>query len=176
MAFVLAVPAVAAAGAAYWWSGSGTKDGSTAKDEQPADPPQEEDERYLVFEGAAEVDEAQAPAPEDEARYDRVQRLVRDAVAIYRARGYGGTITVSQKVGIFTEACTLRVEPPASAPWTSPCDGTAAATTAANPESRDAKAGRVFQTLFARLERRAQAWQKLSGVEGLDRLLQASIT
>ena len=129
-----------------------------------------------MFEGAAEVDEAQAPAPEDEARYDRVQRLVRDAVAIYRARGYGGTITVSQKVGIFTEACTLRVEPPASAPWTSPCDDKAAATTAANPESRDAKAGRVFQTLFARLERRAQAWQKLSGVEGLDPLLQASIT
>ena len=65
------LPAVAAAGAAYWWSGSGTKDGSTAKDEQPdpddekpADPPQEEDERYLVFEGAAEVDEAQAPAPD----------------------------------------------------------------------------------------------------------------
>ena len=38
--------------------------------------------------------------------YGHVQRLVREAVACYRARGYDGTITMSHTVGHFTESCS----------------------------------------------------------------------
>ena len=121
----------------------------------------------------------ESPAHDEEAAEEKatqVQRLVRDAVLIYRARGYAGAITMTHTVGYFTETCTARV--PAA-----PADGSSGGllggifSRRAAPASiggEGSKAGRVFDTLISRLERRAQKWreaeEELAGVEIASRM------
>lgn len=128
------------------------------------------------FDAAGELDKQIAlhqKTEAAEARMDRVETLVRDAVVLYRARGYKGTITISQRVGVFTESASIDVKPPAEdeAGASPPPSAPPAAGAAAEGDSR---AGRAFETLFARLEKRAVNWGRLSGVEGLDPLLSES--
>ena len=121
-----------------------------------------------------EEEKTKADAEADE-KTTQVQRLVRDAVLLYRARGYQGTISMTHTVGYFTESCRVVVckrDPEAERSWwsrapvptTTPGDGT--------------KAGRVFETLLARLEKRAQKWQAieeaLSGLEDINPDLSAA--
>merc|ERR1711869_193600 len=65
------------------------------------------------------AEEAEIEAAGD-AQYSQVQRLVREAVRLYRARGYVGSVNFSHTVAHFTESVSMRVDgPPPSAtmPW-----------------------------------------------------------
>ena len=151
-------------------------------------------------EGGA-TDDVAAEA-EGDARHTQVQRLVREAVRLYRARGYDGSVNMSHTVAYFNESVSVKVDGPAageSAPWEKPYKSeeeaeelaanmtNAAISSALNEEpvvhaseaaaaqiAKEGHAGLVFNTLLARLERRAQSWQALSGVEGLDPMLTQS--
>lgn len=106
---------------------------------------------------------------EGDESFSRLQRLVREAIGLYRARGYIGTISISHTVGAFTESCSVRVD---DAPADAPSE-------AGGVGEDDASAGttaqRVFETLLARLERRARGWDAyFSGLEGLDPMLTSS--
>lgn len=119
-----------------------------------------------VFGGADAVEESDEKHGDE--KFSQVQRLVRDAVVAYKSRGYGGTITISQRVGLFTESCSIGVT--AAKTLTPP-------TTDENEVHSDSDdIPRVFATLFSRLERRAANWEALSGVEGLDPTLATSAT
>jgi len=103
-------------------------------------------------------------------QHTQVQKLVQQAVRLYRARGYTGTINMSHHVAYFTESASVAVKAD---------DGALpSAAEAADAKLRidadDTRAGMVFSTLLARLERRAQSWQAVSGMEGLDPNLTSS--
>jgi hypothetical protein len=133
--------------------------------------------------GYASSDPKQAERIEVDAeeKATQVQRLVRDAVILFRSRGYEGNIAMTHTVGYFTESCrvavtALKEEPEQRSrlaglwgrtppkPTMKPGDGT--------------RAGRVFETLLHRLERRAEKWaaaeDELQGMEDLDPDLSAS--
>lgn len=118
-----------------------------------------------VFGGADAVEESDEKHGDE--KFSQVQRLVRDAVVAYKSRGYGGTITISQRVGLFTESCSIGVT--AAKTLAPPTDE-------AEVHSVSGDIPRVFATLFSRLERRAANWEALSGVEGLDPTLATSAT
>ena len=120
-------------------------------------------------------EEAAIEAAGDE-QYTHVQMLVRDAVRIFRARGYTGTINMSHTVAHFTESCMLRVEGPKDgvAPWESATAGCDAASRADSAMDEHGRSGAVFNTLLMRLERRARSWHVMSGDEGLDPSLTSS--
>ena len=120
---------------------------------------------------------AEASSRDGDEQYSQAERIIRDAVALYRARGYVGTITISHKVGIFTETCSLSVRSDAIPP-ASKEGGTAS-------KVEDSRAGRAFETLLARLERRAMSWDTMGShavgseedadpMEGIDPVLGAS--
>lgn len=118
-----------------------------------------------VFGSSSSAEERKAEADGDE-RFGQVQRLVRHAISLYRSRGYSGTITIGHTVAYFHESTSVRVD-----------GGTILATTEAeeDPQKDDAKAGRVFATLLARLERRAANWDDTMGcLEDIDPVLGAS--
>ena len=152
-------------------------------------------------EGGA-TDDVAAEA-EGDARHTQVQRLVREAVRLYRARGYDGSVNMSHTVAYFNESVSVKVDGSESAPWEKSHKGgkeeeeaaeelamnmtNEAISSALNEEpvvhaseaaaaqiAKEGHAGLVFNTLLARLERRAQSWQALSGVEGLDPMLTQS--
>jgi len=126
------------------------------------------------FDAGAELETqlAAKAEPVDE-RFDKVERLVRDAVVLYRARGYNGTISISQRVGVFTESASVSISE-SDAPTAASNVDAPAGEADDTKRKANAKAGRVFHTLFSRLERRAIVWQRLSGVEGLDPMLSES--
>jgi len=140
---------------------------------------------YVFGSGKADKElekiEAKLEAAGDE-QHTQVQRLVREAVRLYRARGYVGTINMSHTVAYFTESVSVSVAKPEVAPWE--VEGAEAKAAAADEadaaEARMAsdgsKAGVIFATLLARLERRAKSWKALSGGEGLDPNLTSSGT
>lgn len=119
----------------------------------------------------AEVKEEKRLEAVADEQYTHVQVLVKEALRLYRARGYNGTINMSQNVAYFTESTSVTVAPPAGGipPWAAAdkFDATAAF-------ASDSRAGRVFATLLSRLERRARSWEAMSGVEGLDPNLTSS--
>mmetsp|Transcript_19774 Transcript_19774/g.45435 ORF Transcript_19774/g.45435 Transcript_19774/m.45435 type:complete len:267 (-) Transcript_19774:209-1009(-) len=103
-------------------------------------------------------------------RDSTARQMIRDAVAVYRSRAYTGSITISHKVGIFTETCSLSVRNDVAAAL--PEDGAAnGALPADNP-----KLGRALAALLARLERRAVSWDSMDSgcMQGLDPLLSTS--
>ena len=141
MAFVMAIPAVAAASAAWYYSGSGatmepagepedlppketkeTKEGAYVFDEEAEEAAEEAaaqlgpDKEAAGEAGRTEMEEAEVEAEAEAERFSRVQRLVRDAVLLYRARGYGGTITVSQvrlqSYSMCSDACVAEAANP----------------------------------------------------------------
>ena len=125
---------------------------------------------------AEEREEARIEAAADE-QYTHVQRLIKEAIGVYRARGYQGTISVSQSVAYFSESASISVTGPKESelPWDKADTGKRSsdeALTAMAAES--SRAGRVFSTLLARLERRAASWQAMSGTESLDPSLTSS--
>jgi len=76
-------------------------------------------------EGAA--DEAERLQAEGDARQTQVQRLVREAVRLYRARGYSGSINMSHQVAYFNESVSVRVDGPGKGeevPWEKAVDAT----------------------------------------------------
>jgi len=131
--------------------------------------------------------EAEAESQGDE-QFTHVQILLKEAIKIYQARGYAGTISLSQTVAYFSESASMAIKAPNHAPWEGGGDegGGAASATPASDSSSEAeaaaphdgstdkiaaeggRAGVVFATLLSRLERRARSWQAFSGVEGLD--------
>lgn len=115
--------------------------------------------------------ERQAAEEEGDTRFSQAQMLVRDAVELYRARGYTGNISFSHTVGYFSESASVRVE--GSQRLLKSTDG---AISPAFQLTEHSKAGRVFATLINRLERRAQNWEAISGMEGIDPVLSASAT
>ena len=134
-----------------------------------------------------EMEEIEAAGDE---QHSQVQRLVLEAVRLFRARGYNGTVNFSHTIAHFTESASVKVDGPAigePAPWeladaaatpTSRKDAKAKAMTeavaAAKQVAEDGRSGMVFTTLLMRLERRAKSWQSLSGAEGLDPSLSSS--
>lgn len=68
--------------------------------------------------GFASSDPAQAAVIEADAeeKATQVQRLVRDAVILFRARGYEGSISMTHTVGYFTESARVSVTAPKEAP------------------------------------------------------------
>jgi len=103
-------------------------------------------------------------------QHTQVQRLVQQAVRLYRARGYTGTINMSHHVAYFTESASVSVKADEGV-LPSAAD---AAEAKMRVDAEGGQAGIVFSTLLARLERRAQSWQALSGMEGLDPNLTSS--
>jgi len=125
--------------------------------------------------GEPTTKEEDAIEAEGDERYSHVQVLVRDAIRIFRARGYTGTINMSQTVGHFSESTAVRVDGPKDGvvPWED-ARGDSAAEAASIAMGEHGKAGKVFATLLARLERRAAAWESFSGDESLDPSLTSS--
>jgi len=115
---------------------------------------------------AAEVEEDKAIEAASDEQYTQVQKLVREAVKVFRARGYNGSINMSHTVAYFNESCSVKVDASEDAPWLTGCDEGSA--TSMDAVTEQGKAGRVFTTLLTRLERRALAWESMSGNEGLD--------
>ena len=116
---------------------------------------------------------------EGDAQHTQVQRLIKEAVKLYRARGLSGSVNFSHTIAHFTESASVRVDGPAAekgAPLFNPKDKAAvkAAADAHRLVSEDGKAGVVFTTLLSRLERRAKSWQALAGDEDLDPSLSSS--
>ena len=136
-----------------------------------------------------------AAEAEGDAQFTQVQRLLREAVRLYRARGYCGSISLSHNVAYFNESVSLKVDGPGAGealPWEKEDQGdvaqklalqvandaiasaltddpaSAASESAGAEIAKEGQAGYVFATLLARLERRAKSWQALSGVENLD--------
>ncbi|KOO25495.1 hypothetical protein Ctob_002804 [Chrysochromulina tobinii] len=124
--------------------------------------------------GGPKTTEEQAAEAEADQQYSHVQVLVRDAVRIFRARGYTGTINMSQNVAYFTESCSVRVDGPKLADALACVSDVLSAEEASNTMGEHGRAGKVFATLLARLERRACAWQALAGGEDLDPMLTSS--
>lgn len=65
------------------------------------------------------TDDAAAEAAGD-AQHTQVQRLVREAVVLFRARGYCGSINMGQTVAYFNESVSVRVDGPGAGealPW-----------------------------------------------------------
>lgn len=150
--------------------------------------------RYFGKSGATDDTAAEE---EGDAQHTQVQKLVREAVALFRARGYCGSINMGHTVAYFNESVSVRVDGPGAGdalPWEkttvddeSTDDTIAAAVSEAaialaldeasgkesEPSSvtqisKSGQAGYVFATLLARLERRAKSWEVLSGDEKLD--------
>lgn len=124
--------------------------------------------------GGPKTTEEQAAEAEADQQYSHVQVLVRDAVRIFRARGYTGTINMSHNVAYFTESCSVRVDGSKLAEALACGLDVLSAEEASNTMGEHGRAGKVFATLLARLERRACAWQALAGVEDLDPMLTSS--
>jgi len=128
---------------------------------------------------APSKEEVEAEAEGDE-RFSRVQRLARDAVVVYRARGYEGNVSMSHTIGHYTETVSIKVAAVEKPPWEAEDAEAGAEDTDANLTIGDDSwvsrysAGRVFTTLLARLNRRARAWQDLGAAEDLDPTLGAS--
>jgi len=115
--------------------------------------------------GKSDPAEHEAELAGDE-QNSHVQVLLQEAIEVFRARGYNGTINLSQTVAYFNESVSVAVKPlsPDVAPWEQ--KGADQLPPAAMPKGR---AGRVFATLISRLERRARSWQAFSsGIEGVD--------
>lgn len=113
------------------------------------------------FFGSSEEDKAIEAAGDEQ--YSRVQKLVSEAVKVYRARGYSGSINMSHSVAYFTETCSVKVDAPDTMPWLGDdANGELSAM------AEEGKAGRIFATLLSRLERRATGWQAMNTMEGLD--------
>lgn len=123
---------------------------------------------HKVF-GSSKVD-TEAEINGDE-QFTHVQSLLKEAIKIYQARGYAGTISLSQTVAYFCESASMAIKAPEAAPWEDE-DGATKETehdgSTDKISAEGGKAGLVFATLLARLERRARSWQAFSGVEGLD--------
>jgi len=65
------------------------------------------------------TDDAVAEKEGDE-QHTQVQKLVRDAVRLYRARGYNGSINMGQTVAYFNESVSVKVDGPGAGealPW-----------------------------------------------------------
>jgi len=123
----------------------------------------------LFGNGKKTEEEAAIEVAGDE-QHTQVQRLVQQAVRLYRARGYTGTINMSHHVAYFTESASVSVKAEDGA-VPSAAD---AAEAKLRFDTDGGQAGVVFSTLLARLERRAQSWQAVSGMEGLDPNLTSS--
>jgi len=121
----------------------------------------------------AEIEETKAIEAAGDEQYTQVQKLVSEAVKIFRARGYNGSINMSHSVAYFTETCSVKVDPPETLPWLG-SDATSSEAQKLAAMAENGKAGRVFATLLARLERRALSWQAMNAVEGLDPSLTSS--
>jgi len=75
-----------------------------------------------VFGRSERTEDSEAEA-EGDAQHTQVQKLVRESVRLYRARGYCGSINCSHTVAYFNESVSLRVEGPAKGepmPWDKP--------------------------------------------------------
>jgi len=134
-----------------------------------------------VFGAKNKVDDEEIEAQGD-SQHSQVQRLLNDAIKLYRARGYKGSINMSHTVAYFNESVSVAVNGPAfgePAPWQledASEDAVASAAAGAADDSdkaeanivKEGQAGLVFATLLARLERRAKSWQALSGEEHVD--------
>ena len=94
---------------------------------------------------------------------------MRDAIEIYRLRGYTGNISFSHTVGYFTESASVRVDGSHKL-----LRSNASSSSHSLLLADHSKAGRVFATLISRLERRARNWQEISGMEGVDPVLSAN--
>lgn len=120
-----------------------------------------------------------------DAQHTQVQKLLREAVKVYRARGYSGTINLSHTVAYFNESVSCSVKPLSGdlAPWEveenadeAQEEGSEKGDGSTDKIAEEGQAGLVFTTLLARLERRAKAWAAFSGVEGLDPNISQSAT
>lgn len=109
-----------------------------------------------------------------DAQNTQVQKLLREAVKVYRARGYTGTISLSHTVAYFNESVSCAVKPLTGdlAPWevtSQDAEEEEASDDGSTDKIADeGKAGLVFATLLARLERRAQSWAAYSRMDGVD--------
>ena len=130
-----------------------------------------------VFGSRKEQVEAEADAEaEGDENWTKVQRLMRDAVLLFRARGYEGYITMSYSVLYFTESINVRVTAPSSglAPWEQEGGKDAHAEAPAGLGASGA-AGRAFDTLLARLSHRAANWDPATkGMGDIDPMLGAN--
>jgi len=111
---------------------------------------------------------------EGDAQNTQVQKLLREAIKVYRARGYAGTINLSHTVAYFNESTSCSIKAPDVAPWEAAKDPEAEGDTDSHDGSTDRMAEEgssmaiVFTTLVSRLERRAKSWQAFNNMEGLD--------
>jgi len=126
-----------------------------------------------------QTEEEKAIEAAGDEQYSHVQALVRDAVHIFRARGYTGTINMSHTVAHFTESCSVRVDGPKDnvPPWEPHAETSEfalSAEAASTAMGEHGRAGKVFATLLMRLERRAASWKAISGGESLDPNLTSS--
>jgi len=142
----------------------GSDKAATEGEEAGAVPAEEKVEQEQEPSLQAEEVEPPAAAEAEQEHYSQAEQMIRDAVALYRARGYHGTIVISTKFGIYTETCSIGVQGQVSP-----------STDAGTPSSKadDTKAGRMFEALLARLEKRALSWDSMCGV---DPVLSASAT
>lgn len=73
-----------------------------------------------TFGKATSTTEDSAAEAAGDAQYSQVQKLVREAIKLYRARGYNGSISMSQNVAYFNESVSVNVKGPAEGdllPW-----------------------------------------------------------
>jgi len=92
-----------------------------------------------------------------EEQSSQAAQMIKDAVALYKHRGYTGTIAISHKVGIFTETCSLGVRGDDVHKPAAVAENEADAP-AGTVSWADSTASRAFDGLLARLERRAIGW------------------
>ena len=115
-----------------------------------------------------------------EEQASRVQELVRDAIKLYHHRGYGGCIEISSRLLTISESATATVSKPERAPWESEATVDVSeiiwARSATDRHVKEFTHRQLFDTLLARLERRARGWADgaVASDEQLDPLLGAS--
>ena len=110
-----------------------------------------------------------------------VHELLRDAHKLYLHRGYAGTIDISSRLLTISESASLsvHVSEVARAPWEG--EATEEVTevlwaTDGSGHVKDYTHRQLFETLLARLERRARSWADATALDETDQLLGASTT
>lgn len=137
-----------------------------------------DDEGSVAYKEASGAKEALAGGPvcsdredggeADREKYTVVQRLVHDAVAVYKARGYAGTISVSSTIAFFNESVSVRLD---GSGWQ---DRPLSDADEVRALDLDSRVGRLFTRLLQRLEHRASSWATASVDDDFDVLLGAS--
>ena len=97
--------------------------------------------------------------------YTHLQNLLRQAIAVYKHRGYIGTITISHTVAYFTESCSVNINKENKIDTYEYTE---------ELKIHDTTGGRIFDTLVSRLEKRADSWDQYINKKDIDPSLTSS--